>query len=236
MQILQDAGYRVLTAHSPEEALDRMAKEQVHVVLTDVMFPNGESGVDLVGAIRQRHPNTQVVAMTGSRDAAIREELMGKGAGAMMSKPLELSQILLVIERACRGGGRSLLLVDDDPMVRKLLSKMFTTEEYRVRAVGSVAEALNAVNEEVPDVIVCDKNLDGESGFDLLTPVADRYPNLPFIMLTATPDLESSSQAYRMRVFDYVVKSSDFALLRRAVKQAVFFGVKSGRNPLISAH
>lgn len=235
-QILNDAGYRVLAATSIEQALKTLAGNRVNVVLTDIMFPGGESGLDLVGRVKQDHPDVQVVAMTGSRDAALREELMGKGAAAMMSKPLELSQILVVIERACRGGGRSLLLVDDDEFVRRLLSKMFSSEDYKVRAVGTVADALKALEEEVPDVVVCDKNLQGESGLDLLRETSDKYPHLPFIMLTATPDLESTSQAYRMRVFDYVVKSSDFAHLRRAVRQAVFFGVKSGRSTVVSQH
>jgi DNA-binding NtrC family response regulator len=97
-----------------------------------------------------------------------------------------------------------------------------------------VADALKCITDEVPDVVVCDLNLQGESGLDLLRMVSEDYPNLPFIMLTSTPDLETTSQAYRMRAFDYVVKSSDFSLLRRAVKQAVFFGVKSGRHPLLS--
>lgn len=235
-QILMDAGYRVLTAPSPESALKLLKTTPVDVVLTDVMFPNGESGVDLVGALRREHPGINVVAMTGSRDAAIREELMGKGAAALMSKPLELSQILQVMERACKGGGRSLLLVDDDVLIRNLLSKMFTTEDYRVKAVGSVREATAALAEEVPDVVVCDLYLNHESGMDLLRAIGEKYPNLPVIMLTSSPDLESTSQAYRLRAFDYVMKSSDFSLLRRAVKQAVFFGVKSGRNNLLHSN
>jgi len=224
--LLSDAGYRVLGATNPEQALATMSEGPVDLVLTDILFPGGCSGLDLVEKLQMRYPDAPIVAMSGSRDVSLRESLIRSGVLTFLSKPLSMDQVLAVAARACQGGCRSLLIVDDDRLLLTVLKRLFEKERYRVRVAEKVCDALSSISEETPDVIVCDLRLKDESGLDLLRESSERYPDVPFIMLTASPSLESVSQAYRMRVFDFVTKSSDSLQLRRSVRAAVWHRMK----------
>ena len=64
LEALSDQGYSVEAVASAEEALARMAGRVFPVVLTDLHMPGGQTGLDLIGAIRHQFPNTLCVLIT----------------------------------------------------------------------------------------------------------------------------------------------------------------------------
>lgn len=62
----------------------------------------------------------------------------------------------------------SLLLVDDDAVLRQTLSASLSALGYRVRSSGDGLAALDAIREEMPDLILSDLRMPGMSGFELL--------------------------------------------------------------------
>ncbi len=103
---LRGLGHRTETARCCQEALDRMAEYPFDIVLCDVNLPDAD-GFQLLETARQRHPDTEVVLVTGfgtidSAVMAIRE-----GAFDYLTKPIIEDELLLVIERAL--GKRELL-------------------------------------------------------------------------------------------------------------------------------
>lgn len=103
---LRGLGHRTETARCCQEALERMAEYPFDVVLCDVNLPDAD-GFQLLETARQRHPDTEVVLITGfgtidSAVMAIRE-----GAFDYLTKPIIEDELLLVIERAL--GKRELL-------------------------------------------------------------------------------------------------------------------------------
>src|SRR5882672_10593481 len=86
------------------------------------------------------------------------------------------------------GAGRSILVVDDDPMVRQLLVRMLEASGYAGHAAGDAAEARRCLDEQDFAAILIDVRMPGESGIDLLKHVAaERLTTAP-VMVTASDD------------------------------------------------
>jgi two-component system response regulator AtoC len=97
--LLKREGYEPVGVASVEGALRELSDRPYDIVITDLRMP-GQSGMDLVDQVRQRHLGTTVVVMTayGSRDIAI--EAMKRGAYDYISKPFEADEIVLLLRKA----------------------------------------------------------------------------------------------------------------------------------------
>lgn len=93
--------YRVVCAVSADEALERIPRDAIDVVVTDLRMP-GPSGVDLCRDVVREHPDVPVILMTGfgSMDAAV--EAIRAGAYDFLTKPFETEALELTLERALR--------------------------------------------------------------------------------------------------------------------------------------
>ncbi|MBI4390413.1 MAG: response regulator [candidate division NC10 bacterium] len=87
-----------------------------------------------------------------------------------------------------RAGVRRVLIVEDDPEMRRLLADFLREEGIGVAEAADVTEALRWVSEERFDGVILDKNLPDGSGLDLLPRLAARFPGLPVILITAFGD------------------------------------------------
>ena len=96
---LARAGYDVATAHDGREALEALDKEAPELVLTDIHMPD-QDGLALLAEVKARYPETIVIMMTAfsSIDSAV--EAMRRGAEDYLSKPLQLADARMSIERA----------------------------------------------------------------------------------------------------------------------------------------
>ena len=78
-----------------------------------------------------------------------------------------------------------LLIVDDEPTTRNLLSQIFCNLGYPVRAAEDGFSALEQIREEEPDILLSDLNMPGMSGFELLSVVRRRIPRIYVIATSA---------------------------------------------------
>jgi CheY-like chemotaxis protein len=85
--------------------------------------------------------------------------------------------------------GMRLLVVEDDPDTRDMLVTVFEQSGARVSAVASAVEAMEAIERETPDVLVCDIGLSGEDGHGLIRRVraweTEKGGRIPALDLTA---------------------------------------------------
>ncbi len=79
-----------------------------------------------------------------------------------------------------------LLVVDDDERLRTSLCELFVEFGYSVRIAEDGFSALAAIRQQVPDVIVCDLNMPGMSGFELLSVVRRRFPAILVIAMSGS--------------------------------------------------
>jgi DNA-binding response OmpR family regulator len=84
--LLERAGYAPTAVATVERALERLEHEGTDIVLTDLQLP-GESGLDLLLALRERRSATPAIVMTGSDDAELVSRAFELGATTVLRKP-----------------------------------------------------------------------------------------------------------------------------------------------------
>src|SRR6476620_5279571 len=116
-------------------------------------------------------------------------------------------------------------IIDDDRSIRWVFEKALTRENIAYKTFSSAREALHALDDETPQVVVSDIRMPGESGLELLQRAKERYANLPVIIMTAYSDLESAVTAFQGGAFEYLPKPFDVDhavdLIRRAVEESM---------------
>jgi len=116
-------------------------------------------------------------------------------------------------------------IVDDDESIRWVLEKALAREELATRSFSNARDAMEALNTELPQVLVSDIRMPGESGLKLLQEVKARHPGLPVIIITAFSDLDSAVAAFQGGAFEYLAKPFDVdkavELIRRALEESL---------------
>ena len=108
----------------------------------------------------------------------------------------------------------SILIVDDEPFVRDIVSRYLTPHGHRVRQASSVNHAREEIRRERPEVVFLDINMPGSSGFELLEELAPRWPEVAVVMATANGDIATAMRAIREGAADYITKPLDCETIR----------------------
>ncbi len=112
------------------------------------------------------------------------------------------------------------LLVDDDEIVRELYGAWLENSGYQVFTAASVAEARRLLENADVDVVVSDIRMAQETGIDFLAWIRQHAPDLPVILVTGVPALETAVEAVRRQAYDYLVKPVQENVLIRTVNRA----------------
>lgn len=113
------------------------------------------------------------------------------------------------------------LLADDHQMFRESLVGFLADEFFckEVLGVSTVAEARKAIEEEAPEVAVCDLNFPGEeSGYDLIAWIQECRPEIGVVCLTMHSELQVLREAAKLGARGFVTKSSGYNELFRAIR------------------
>jgi two-component system response regulator AtoC len=114
-----------------------------------------------------------------------------------------------------------LLLVDDDPDLGQTLGLGLRKRGYAIEWRPSAELALEALALQSFDAVVTDLNLHGPGGIDLCARVAERWPDVPVMVLTAFGSLDAAVQAIRAGAYDFIGKPVEMDALVMAVERAV---------------
>ena len=116
-------------------------------------------------------------------------------------------------------------IVDDDESIRWVLEKALARENLATKSFSNARDAMEALKTGVPQVLVSDIRMPGESGLALLQEVKNRHPGLPVIIMTAFSDLDSAVAAFQGGAFEYLAKPFDLdkavELIRRALEESL---------------
>jgi len=115
-------------------------------------------------------------------------------------------------------------IVDDDRSIRWVFEKALLREDIPFKTFASAQEALTALGDAEPQVVVSDIRMPGTSGIEFLQLLKDRTPATPVIIMTAYSDLESAVSAFQGGAFEYLPKPFDvdhaMELIRRAIDES----------------
>lgn len=109
------------------------------------------------------------------------------------------------------------LVVDDEPDVRQVLSEFLSVKGYEVLAAASGVEALAVLDAFEPEVVLLDVSMPEMDGSEVLKRIVSSRPGLPVIMVTANADVETTSKILDLGAADYVPKPFDLQYLDQAI-------------------
>src|SRR5690606_26128605 len=99
-----------------------------------------------------------------------------------------------------------ILVIDDEPNIRRLLASLLEAEGYAVRTAGSGEDGLVAVAEREPDVVLLDLALPGASGLEVLAALHTTHSALPVVMMSGRATLTDAVQATKIGAFHFIEK------------------------------
>lgn len=114
----------------------------------------------------------------------------------------------------------SLFVVDDEDIAREGVS-LALKSHYTVKGFGTAEDALDALPDQVPDLILLDIGLPGMSGIEALEKIKQDYPQVLVIMITAFEDVQTVVSAMKLGAYDYIVKPLDMNGLIITVRNAL---------------
>ncbi|MBP2856203.1 two-component system response regulator GlrR [Dickeya oryzae] len=115
----------------------------------------------------------------------------------------------------------TLLLVDDDPSLLKLLGMRLTSEGFTVVTATSGQEALRLLLREKIDLVISDLRMDEMDGLALFAEIQKNQPGMPVIILTAHGSIPEAVAATQQGVFSFLTKPVDRDALYKAIDDAL---------------
>ncbi|CRX37406.1 ATP-binding SpoIIE family protein phosphatase [Estrella lausannensis] len=119
-------------------------------------------------------------------------------------------------------GDETILIVDDDPLIRSLLEQSLTQAGFEIIVAKDGDHALHLMKSVRVAAIVCDQKMPGMAGLEVLKTVAEIEPDVVRVLMTASPDSGVAIRAVNEgKVYQFIEKPWDEALLIQTMKGAV---------------
>ncbi len=114
-----------------------------------------------------------------------------------------------------------ILVVDDERSMREFLEIMLAQEGHQVRTAVNMNQAIELVEELVPELVVTDLKMRGGSGIELLKTVKTRHPEIEVVVITAFASNQTAIEALKQGAYDYVTKPFQIDELKVVIQRAL---------------
>jgi two-component system, NtrC family, response regulator AtoC len=116
---------------------------------------------------------------------------------------------------------RQILVVDDEPNLRRVLGAQLSRDGYEVHAVPDGKAALRILQEQYIDVLITDLRMPELDGLELMRRALALEPELPVVIITAHGTVDNAVEALKSGAFDYITKPFDQNEVRNVVRKAL---------------
>jgi CheY-like chemotaxis protein len=202
-------GYEVEIATTGEQGLARAIEDPPALICLDIRLPGELDGWKLLARLRERPDTaeTPVVICTGRNG---RDRAAALGITDFITKPFSQRQIQDAIQRLLPEGRGTVLVVDDDPAVRRLVFETLAGEGVDLREAVDGESALAEIALRKPDALVLDLMMPGLDGFHVLERLQESPETkvIPVVVLTARHLSGSEREQLRKRTVALLEKSA----------------------------
>jgi signal transduction histidine kinase/CheY-like chemotaxis protein len=233
---LEAEGFSVVTAAGGLEGLKRAKELRPRAITLDAMMPDLD-GWSVLAALRQDEQLADVpVIMATIMDEQSRG--MALGAAGYLTKPINRDQLNALVRRFHSPSRRTrILVVEDDPVQRKRAHSWLEPQQWIVKEAANGQEALAALREERPDLILLDLMMPEMDGFQLVAALQKEreWCDIPVVVITAM-DLTAADRVRLNSGIESVLVKNSFqsselvARIRRLVHPTGSPGVPRGRD------
>ena len=128
---------------------------------------------------------------------------------------------------------KAIWIIDDDKSIRWVFEKALARTDLNFKTFSSIQDALEAIKDEEPQVIVCDIRMPQGSGLALLQVIKEKYAHIPVIIMTAYSDLESAVAAFQGGAFEYLAKPFDVDQAIEIIHRAIGESLKQNNEEVL---
>jgi len=147
--LLNQAGYKVVSRHSGEEALALLEKQSFDLIISDLFLP-GVSGIDILKQVKEDSPQTCVILITGNASAETAVEAMKEGAFDYITKPFNLEKLKLQVAKALE---KSRLMLENQYLRQQLRGR------YRFDNIIGTSQTMQQVFSRMEKVVNTDSTI-----------------------------------------------------------------------------
>ena len=169
---LTGAGYVVIPVVEGRLALDTCFTRKPDLVVSDLGMP-GMDGFEFIRQLRRSECKAPIVVISGLDK---REKALAAGANAYLQKPVDRELLLSTVEKEivaarmrARRTKKHILVLEDEPLMLRLLRAELEPAGFRVTSAENVAAAMEIVENDLPDLVISDLVVPGIDGLQLIT-------------------------------------------------------------------
>lgn len=182
-------GHEVFLATGGREGLELFRQRKPRFTLLDLHMPEMD-GIEVLQEIRKIDPHAPVIVLTGGGTDALEIRARGLGVTDFLRKGLPLETLVKTMDRVMQRPDKltaaptaavavgsapsdspetpSILVVDDEPQIRSLLSQYLTRRGYQVRVAQDGPTALAMAEKDLPRFVILDMYMPGMNGLEVL--------------------------------------------------------------------
>lgn len=232
--VLTRHGYDVHSATSGLEGLKLFRQHAPRVTILDLRMPEMD-GLTVLREIRAIDPHAPVIILGGGATEVQENQARALRVTDFVRKGLSLDVLVEGVNRVVQlparkqegagpqtgtamETGETVLVVDDEPLVRDLLVQFLSLRGYRALGVKDGAQALSMVEQAPPDLILLDLMLPGMSGVEVLRRLREKHFNGAIIIVTGSSDEELLEEAWSLHPQEVISKPIDLEKLLAIVQ------------------
>ena len=215
---------KAAVAYEGEQALQAVQADKPDVMILDLRMP-GIDGIEVLRKVKQSHPDMEVVILTGHGTDKDEEQALRLGATAFLKKPIDVDQLVGIMHKE----KLKVLLVDDEREFVESLSERLELRNLRADIAYDGDQALKAVKESTPDVMVLDLRMPGIDGIEVLRKARKANPDMPIVILTGHGSDKEEKEAMRLGASAYLKKPVDVDQLAGTLHR-VWNRIKKGKH------
>jgi CheY-like chemotaxis protein len=223
--VLTRHGYDVQSATSGLEGLNLFRHHNPRVTILDLRMPEMD-GLTVLKEIRAIDPHAPVIILGGgatelqeNQARALRVtdfvrkglslDVLVEGVNRVVQQPAPKQERAAVPAGPAADTGETVLILDDEQLVRDLLVQFLSLRGYRALGVKDGTQALSMVEQAPPDLILLDLMLPGMNGVEVLRRLRDKHFSGAVIIVTGSYDEELLQDAWSLRPQEVISKPID---------------------------
>ncbi|MDV6030188.1 MAG: response regulator [Phycisphaera sp. RhM] len=184
-RILADEGVQTLVASDGDEGIKLAKATMPKLIILDIVMPKVD-GWSVLMRLKQDEQLSEIPIILQSVNEN-RELGFMLGATDYLVKPVDRTRLISLLSRFVKRNDATILIVDDDPTIRRSVSRSLKRAGWQTRQAGNGAEALVAIDKELPALILLDlvmPIMDGMEFLDLFR-ANERWSEIPVVVLTS---------------------------------------------------